>query len=59
MVQVFLPRYVENPLKNKLQEEELTNYLYADYSNLNIELIRDYNLSLDIFPTKFLRLITL
>lgn len=48
----FLPRYVENPLKNKLQEEELTNYLYADYSNLNIELIRDYNLSLDIFSNE-------
>lgn len=52
----FMPKYVDNSYiytfdneKIKITEEEKTNYLYKDYSNLNIKLIEDYNLTLDIF----------
>lgn len=52
----FMPKYIDNSYiytfdneKIKITEEEKTNYLYKDYSNLNIKLIEDYNLTLDIF----------
>lgn len=38
----------------KISTEERTKLLYNDYSNLNIQLIDEYNLNLDLFYNEFI-----
>lgn len=52
----FIPNFIKNDyiynLKNekvKLSEEEKTKYIYNDYTNLNVNLIDEYELDLSIF----------
>ena len=52
----FLPRFANggyifnlNGNIQKVSKKELIDYLYNDYTNLNIKLIDEYNLSLDLF----------
>ena len=40
-------KYLNN--NYKLSKKEFFYYLYNDYTNLNVELIEDYNITLDIF----------
>ena len=43
----FMNKYLNN--NYKLSKKEFVYYLYNDYTNLNVELIEDYNITLDIF----------
>lgn len=43
----FMNKYLNN--NYKLAKKEFVYYLYNDYTNLNVELIEDYNITLDIF----------
>lgn len=43
----FMNNYLNN--NYKLSKKEFVYYLYNDYTNLNVELIEDYNITLDIF----------
>ena len=52
----FFSEIVDNNVISKLNgdkvicnDEQLTNYIYNDYTNLNIKLIDKYNLNLEIF----------
>lgn len=40
---------------NKITNEEMKKILYNDYTNLNIKLIDEYQLSLDIFYNDFIK----
>lgn len=48
--------YLKNKEKVKFSDELLTNYVYSDYTNLNCDLIDNYNLSLDIFEKEIPKL---
>ncbi len=43
----FMNKYLNN--NYKLSKKEFVYYLYNDYTNLNVELIENYNITLDIF----------
>lgn len=45
----FIDNYAEKELGKKVTYTELKDLIYKDYSNINIELIDRYNISLDLF----------
>lgn len=49
----YIERYTQDKTKQKVTYSALTNIIYNDYTNLNIDLIDKYMLPLDIFYNEF------
>ena len=59
-IENFLPKIIENNSIKlldgttiKTTEEEMTNMIYSDYTNLNIKVIEEYDLDLSLFYEDF------
>ena len=48
----FIERYTRDSNKKKLTYSAIKNIIYDDYTNINIDLIDKYELSLDIFSNE-------
>ena len=56
----FLPNIVENSSIKlldgtilKLDEEQINDMIYSDYTNINVDVIEEYNLDLSLFYEEF------
>lgn len=49
----YISRYTKNETKKKITYTAIRDIIYNDYTNINIDLIDKYNLSLDLFYTEF------
>ena len=45
----FIDNYAEKEIGHKVSYTELKDIIYNDYTNINVELIDHYNLSLELF----------
>lgn len=52
-INVYISRYTHDKDKKTLTYSALRSVIYNDYTNINIDLIEHYNLSLDIFFNKY------
>lgn len=49
----YIERYTKNTLKKKVTYTAIRDVIYNDYTNINIDLIDQYNLSLKLFYNEF------
>lgn len=49
----YLNRYAKSNNKKKITYSAIKQIIYNDYTNINIDLINKYNISLDIFANEF------
>lgn len=52
-INVYISRYTHDKDKKTLTYSALRSVIYNDYTNINIDLIEHYNLSLDIFFNEY------